>query len=41
MFEFAVAKQKKTSIPSDSGFGRISMLAGAGFTQGPTISIWA
>jgi len=29
--EFAVAKQQKTAIPSDGGFGRVFMVAGAGF----------
>jgi site-specific DNA recombinase len=31
ILEFAVAKQQKTAIPSDSGFGRVFMVAGAGF----------
>jgi site-specific DNA recombinase len=31
ILEFAVAKQQKTAIPSDSGFGRAFMVAGAGF----------
>ena len=39
MFEFAVAKQK-TTIPSDSGFVRIYMVARAGFVEGPTIKKW-
>ena len=29
ILEFAVAKQQKTAIPSDSGFGRVFMVAGA------------
>jgi len=40
ILEFAVAKQQKTAIPLDSGFGRVLMVAGAGFTQDPTIAIW-
>jgi len=35
-----VAKQQKTAIPSDSGFGRVFMVAGAGFIQEPTINLW-
>ena len=31
ILEFAVAKQQKTAIISDSGFGRILMVAGVGF----------
>ena len=31
ILEFAVAKQQKTAIPSDNGFGRVFMVAGAGF----------
>ena len=31
IFEFAVAKQQKTAITSDSGFGRVFMVAGAEF----------
>ena len=31
ILEFAVAKQQKTAIPSDSGFGGVFMVAGAGF----------
>ena len=31
ILEFAVAKQQKTAIMSDSGFGRVLMVAGAGF----------
>ena len=31
ILEFAVAKQQKTTIPSDSSFGRVFMVAGAGF----------
>jgi len=33
ILEFAVVKQQKTTITSDSGFGRVFMLAGAGFAQ--------
>ena len=40
ILEFAVAKQQKTAIPSDSGFGRVFMVAGAGFVQDPTITVW-
>ena len=40
ILEFAVAKQQKTAIPSDSGFGRVFMVAGAGFVQDPTIKKW-
>ena len=31
ILEFALAKQQKTAIPSDGGFGRVFMVAGAGF----------
>ena len=31
ILEFSVTKQQKTTIPSDSGFGRVFMVAGAGF----------
>ena len=31
ILEFAVAKQQKTAIPLDSGFGRVLMVAGVGF----------
>ena len=31
ILEFAVAKQQKTAIISDSGFGRVLMVAGVGF----------
>ena len=31
ILEFAVAKQQKTAIQVDSGFGRVLMVAGAGF----------
>jgi hypothetical protein len=31
ILEFSVSKQQKTAIPSDSGFGRVLLVAGAGF----------
>ena len=31
ILEFALAKQQRTAIPSDGGFGRVFMVAGAGF----------
>ena len=40
ILEFALDEQQKTAIPSDSGFGRVFMVAGAGFVQDPTIKIF-
>ena len=40
ILKFAVAKQQKTAISSDSGFGCVLMVAGAGFVQDPTIKIF-
>jgi hypothetical protein len=40
ILEFAVAKQQKTAIQVDSGFGRVLMVAGAGFAEDPTIAMW-
>ena len=37
ILEFSVSKQKKTAIPSDSGFGCVLLVAGAGFVQDSTI----
>jgi len=36
ILEFSVTKQQKTTIPSDSGFGRVFMVAGAGFVPAET-----
>ena len=40
ILEFAVTKHQETAIPSDSRFGRVLFVVGAGFTQVPTISSW-
>jgi hypothetical protein len=40
ILEFALGEQQKTAIPSDSGFDRVFMVAGAGFVQDPTIKIF-
>ena len=40
ILELAVSKQQKTTIQSDSGFGRVLMVAGAGF-EPATFRLWA
>ena len=37
---YQLLKAQKTSIQSDGGDGMVSMSAGAGFAQDPTIEVW-